>query len=614
MPQLGRYEILQQLARGSIADVLLARATGQAGFARHVVIKRIRPELAVDARFVKAFLDEARIGASLNHQNIVQVFDVGQDGSVYFAMEYVHGEDARKLLIKVREMQAQVPIDQIVAIGMAVATGLHHAHELVGPDRRPIGLVHRDVSPPNILIGYDGSVKLVDFALAKAALRSATTRTGVISGKAPYMSPELCLGKPVDRRSDIFSLGIVLYELATARRLFKGDNDFLTMAAIVEGDVAPPSTYRPELPRRLDEIIMRALAKAPEARFQNAHDFQAALESLAIDMELRTSAKPLADYMTSVFGPRVEPWQTQSTPVAIDSSVDFDDAPSGLVDAPPTSNELRHRLATDAISPLAIARNVVEHRPDPGFESDEEPTRAMLDPPTDAEAHPPLMTPDQEDTATVKEQKPRADDVATRKSPAMGTPSRGSRTPGPGVPVQATPGSGVPASRTTTGPRTPPAGVPALPRTTSPHAGVVVAPPILPASAPLQPVRGDDVPTVRNAAVPLGEDSDPGDEATTVSPPLFPIQDPIEAMPIPDTASGAQQVVASQLPSVVVEHHSRPDSVVYVGPSAPKYLTPRYLLAIAGAVLVLILIGLLARACSSDAPAPPDHGAHSGTP
>src|SRR6185503_8361609 len=200
MTQLGRYEILQQLATGPVADVLLARAKGLEGFTRHVVVKQIRPELATDDRFVKAFLNEARIGASLHHQNIVQVYDIDEDrGAYYFTMEYVHGEDVRQLLLKVREMGTLVPLDQVATIGAAAAAGLHHAHEQTDADRSPLGLVHRDVSPGNILIGFDGSVKLVDFGLAKPALSSIKTRTGSISGKAPYMSPELCQGKPIDR-------------------------------------------------------------------------------------------------------------------------------------------------------------------------------------------------------------------------------------------------------------------------------------------------------------------------------------------------------------------------------------------------------------------------------
>jgi serine/threonine protein kinase len=421
MAQLGRYEILQRLARGSVADVLLARASGLEGFARHVVIKQIRTEHAIDTKFVQAFLDEARISGSLNHHNIVQVFDIDQvGGSPFFAMEYVHGEDCRKLLAKVVSKGQQVPIEIVVAIGAAASAGLHHAHEQNGPDRQPLDLVHRDVSPSNILIGYDGSVKLVDFGLAKPALSSAATRSGAL-GKAPYMSPELCMGKPVDRRSDVFALGIVLYELVTARRLFKGDNDYHTMSMIVEGTVPPPSTLRPELPPGLDEIIMRALAKAPAARFQSAYDLRSALESLAIEHELRTTAKAVADYLASVFGARPEPWHAPGgfEPAADNDDVDFD-AMHGLV---PTPSHGMPVLASPgepardggAASPIALAREVaLGHTPDPdAFE--EQATRLDLPPEHEAE---------HEQTTTVASDRPQRvpatpSSVPTRLAPPI---------------------------------------------------------------------------------------------------------------------------------------------------------------------------------------------------
>jgi serine/threonine protein kinase len=433
MAQLGRYEILQRLARGSVADVLLARASGLEGFARHVVIKQIRAEHAIDTRFVKAFLDEARISGSLNHHNIVQVFDIDQvDGSPFFAMEYVHGEDVRRLLAKVVSKGKQVPIEIVVAIGAAASAGLHHAHEQHGPDRQPLNLVHRDVSPSNILIGYDGSVKLVDFGLAKPALSGSRTRSGAL-GKAPYMSPELCMGKPVDRRSDVFALGIVLYELVTARRLFKGDNDYHTMSMIVEGTVPPPSTLRPELPTELDEIIMRALAKAPAARYQSAYDLRGALESLAIDRELRTTAKAVADYLASVFGARPEPWHAPGgfEPAADNEEVDFDSM-HGLVPtpsngmrvlaspaepgeaAPPNGAAWIGEAAPDAASPIALAREVaLGNTPDPDAPSGFEEQATRLD-----------LPPEQEETATVQSARPQRppatpSSVPTRLAPPI---------------------------------------------------------------------------------------------------------------------------------------------------------------------------------------------------
>jgi serine/threonine protein kinase len=319
--QLGRYQVLKHLASGGIADVLLARASGLEGFARHVVIKRMKPELAKEERFAKAFLDEARISASLNHQNIVQVHDIGEEGgSYFFAMEYVHGEDARTLLAKVRERNEHVPLEIAVAIIMSAAAGLHHAHEKTSSQGEKLGIVHRDVSPSNILVGYDGSVKLVDFGLAKAAQRSTTTAAGTLKGKASYMSPEQCKGEPVDRRTDTFCLGIVLYELVTAQRLFKGPTEYATMAAVVDGEIPPPSRLRADIPPALDAIILRALARKVTERYQTAEDFRAAVEAFAVEYELRTSNKALSDYLTRLFGQKPEPWQAGVEVRPIDDS------------------------------------------------------------------------------------------------------------------------------------------------------------------------------------------------------------------------------------------------------------------------------------------------------
>ena len=271
--KLGRYQIVKHLANGGMAQVLLARATGIEGFERHVVVKRIHQNRAEDPVFVKMFLDEARLAAQLHHNNIVQVHDIGKEkGEYFFAMEYVHGEDLRKLLMKVNKKKEKVPFEHVVTIVTTAALALHHAHEQRGPDRKPLGLVHRDVSPANIIVGYDGNVKVVDFGIAKAALRAKgeDTKAGALKGKVSYMSPEQCAGQPVDRRGDVYSLGIVLFELSTVKRLFKGNNDFLTMSAIVQGQVPKPSSHRPDIPPELEAIIMKALAVDPAERYQSA--------------------------------------------------------------------------------------------------------------------------------------------------------------------------------------------------------------------------------------------------------------------------------------------------------------------------------------------------------
>jgi serine/threonine protein kinase len=332
---LGRYELVKHLASGGMAEVMLARVTGIEGFERHVVLKRIRDAQARDARFVQMFLDEARLAASLHHTNIAQVHDIGQEaGEYFFAMEYVHGEDLRKLLMHLAERDAKLPFEHIITIITASAAALHHAHEHRSPDRKLLGIVHRDVSPANILVGYDGNVKVVDFGIAKATQRTTETQSGVMKGKVAYMSPEQCVGQVVDRRSDIFCLGIVLYELVTVRRLFKGDNDFLTMSSITRGVIPPPSGIRPDLAPELEAIILKALAAKPEDRYQTANEMRVALEQYATKAGLPTSTTALADFMHAQFGERPVPWLADDEGDSVVLTYDFDGSASGVVPAP----------------------------------------------------------------------------------------------------------------------------------------------------------------------------------------------------------------------------------------------------------------------------------------
>jgi serine/threonine protein kinase len=300
--------VLKHLASGGMADVLLGRADGIEGFERHVVLKRIRPEHARDQRFIRMFVDEARLAANLHHQHIVQVHDVGESSGDYFiAMEYIHGEDVRTILSTASKTRAHVPLGYAIAIASAAAAGLHYAHERRGSDKRPLGIVHRDISPANILVGYDGSVKLVDFGIAKASMRKET-RSGSLKGKVSYMSPEQCTGDDIDRRSDVYSLGVVLYELATTTRLFKGENDYLVMDQIVNGRVSLPRVRRPDLPNELSAIIMRAIAPDPERRYFTADELRVALDQFAGKNGLLASTSAVAAYMRKQFGERPEPW------------------------------------------------------------------------------------------------------------------------------------------------------------------------------------------------------------------------------------------------------------------------------------------------------------------
>ncbi len=318
--RLGRYVILKHLASGGMADVLIARADGIEGFERHVVVKRIRAEHAKDSRFIEMFLDEARLAANLHHQNIVQVHDIGEaDGEYFFAMEYIHGEDLRRILSAVSKSKSHMPLGYVVAIVSAAAAGLHYAHERRGGDKKPLNIVHRDVSPSNILIGYDGSVKVVDFGIAKAAMRTVETKSGSLKGKVSYMSPEQCKGTAIDKRSDVYALGVVLYELSTTTRLFKGDNDYLVMDAIVNGKIPLPRVRRPDLPNELSTIIMHALSSDPTRRFQSADELRQALDKFAIKAGLTASTGALAGYMHKLFGERPEPWLDTTGATAVDA-------------------------------------------------------------------------------------------------------------------------------------------------------------------------------------------------------------------------------------------------------------------------------------------------------
>ena len=265
--RLGSYEILRKLARGGMAELFLARTNGPEGFEKLVVLKKILPTFAENPKFVRLFLDEAKLAATLDHPHIAHVYDMGKvEGNYFFTMEYVHGQDVRAMLRRTVRQEQLFPLDHTVQIVHAIASALHYAHERRKPDGSLLDIVHRDVSPSNILVSYDGAIKLVDFGVAKAATSSVKTRTGTLKGKIAYMSPEQAKGGAVDRRSDVFSLGIVLWELLTTQRLFRTDNDLATIQLIINSKPPPPRTLRPECPVELERIVLKALAADPEQR------------------------------------------------------------------------------------------------------------------------------------------------------------------------------------------------------------------------------------------------------------------------------------------------------------------------------------------------------------
>jgi len=323
--RIGRYEVVGHLATGGMAQIYLARQSGLGSFERHVVLKTILAERATDQRFITMFLDEAKLAATLNHHNIAQVYEVDQaDGAYFMAMEYVHGENARAILETTLRRGWTIPLELAVMIVSGAAAGLHHAHERKGKNGAPLNIVHRDVSPANIMVGFDGSVKVLDFGIAKAEERATKTVGGTIKGKYGYMSPEQCKGKPIDRRSDIFALGIVLYELTTLRRAFKGNDDFETMKRIVAGDVVRPTVAVPGYPPELEAIVLTAMATDPSARFQTAQELVEALDTFTVRAKQSGSNTAMGRFMTQLFGQKREPWVEQQSDGHTEISVEVD--------------------------------------------------------------------------------------------------------------------------------------------------------------------------------------------------------------------------------------------------------------------------------------------------
>ncbi len=275
---LGKYRLIAELGHGGMAEVYLAVVRGPAGFNKLVVIKQIRPQLAEDPEFLGMFLDEARLAARLSHPNVVQTNEVGQEGERYFiAMEYLEGQPLNRIIHRLQKA-GSITLGMHVKIIADALAGLHHAHELTDYDGTPLGVVHRDVTPHNVFVTYDGVVKVVDFGIAKALNSSSETRTGVLKGKVAYMAPEQARGERVDRRADIFSVGVMLWEAATGKRMWKGVPDITILQRLLSGEIPTPRSVKPEVPEALEAIILKALAHQREDRYETAADLQVALE------------------------------------------------------------------------------------------------------------------------------------------------------------------------------------------------------------------------------------------------------------------------------------------------------------------------------------------------
>ncbi len=298
----GKYYLLDRINVGGMAEVFKAKAVGVEGFERMIAVKRILPNIAEDEEFITMFIDEAKIAVQLQHANIAQIFDLGKVDDAYFiALEYVNGKDLRAIFDKLRKHEDVMPLGQACFIIMQICEGLDYAHNKRDPQGHELNLVHRDVSPQNVLIGYDGEVKIVDFGIAKAAGKASKTQAGILKGKFGYMSPEQVRGLPVDRRSDIFSLGIVLYELLTGERLFQSESDFSTLEKVRNVEILPPSSFNKKIPPELERIVLKALAKDVDDRYQNAIDLHDDLQSFLYSVGEFCSRKDVSGWMKKHF-------------------------------------------------------------------------------------------------------------------------------------------------------------------------------------------------------------------------------------------------------------------------------------------------------------------------
>jgi eukaryotic-like serine/threonine-protein kinase len=324
---LGKYRLIAELGHGGMAEVFLAVVRGPAGFNKLVVIKQIRPQLAEDPEFLGMFLDEARLAARLSHPNVVQTNEVGEEGGRFFiAMEYLEGQPLNRLIHRlhrsaappgpnprgIHEAPARVeghlpspnggmPLSIHLKIISEVLSGLHHAHELADYDGTLLHVVHRDVTPHNIFVTYEGQVKVVDFGIAKALNSSSETRTGVLKGKVAYMAPEQAQGERVDRRADVFSVGVLLWEATTGKRLWKGVPDITILQRLLTGEIPSPRTINPHIPERLEAIILKALAHRREDRYSSALELQAAIDDFLDSAGERVSLRDIGKLVAATF-------------------------------------------------------------------------------------------------------------------------------------------------------------------------------------------------------------------------------------------------------------------------------------------------------------------------
>lgn len=302
----GKYLLMERVAAGGMAEVFRAKQAGASGFQKVMAIKRILPQVAEDRDFIEMFIDEAKITGQLTHPNICPIYELGKIGEIhYIALEYVWGKDLLQIINRFRKQRKTMPHDMVAYIGAQMSEGLEYAHKKLDRQGKPLGIIHRDVSPQNVLVSYEGGVRVIDFGIAKAASRSTATQAGVLKGKFGYMSPEQVRGLPIDHRSDVFAVGTCLWELATCDRLFLGESDFATLERVRHATVPKIRATVPGFPEELEKIILKALARDPIDRWQNAGDLQDALQRYLASLQPPYSPAKLSAWMHSAFEPEM---------------------------------------------------------------------------------------------------------------------------------------------------------------------------------------------------------------------------------------------------------------------------------------------------------------------
>ena len=300
---LRKFEILEMIAKGGMAEVYRAKTVGLEGFAKEVCVKKILPHLTEDENFITMFINEAKLAATLNYGNIVSVHDlcVSADHEYFIVMEYVSGKDVSDVIRAAQLAGAEIPPEIAVYVGREVAKGLYYAHNKTDADNAPLNIIHRDISPQNILCSFMGEVKITDFGIAKASSIMSKTAVGILKGKYGYMSPEQARGQPLDHRSDVFNLGIVLYEMLVGERCFAGASDYSTLNLMREAVVTPPRKINAAVPSGLEEIVLKALARSTRDRFQDALELEGALADYDKKADKSASPSDLGRYMKSLF-------------------------------------------------------------------------------------------------------------------------------------------------------------------------------------------------------------------------------------------------------------------------------------------------------------------------